>query len=185
MQTELRKIGIEPPRLYKMGFLHNNCGGFCIKAGQAHFAHLLKTMPDRYKFHEEKEQAMIARLTDNGASSAHFSILKDRRGGKMATLTLKMLRERIERGESFDRHEWGGCGCAIDAPVNCPECGGRGEITRIVPKYAIAVPGVPDDWTNETKECWRCHGDGVGRALGIDPNTQLCKPEQMHQQSKL
>ena len=109
MQTELRKIGIEPPRLYKMGFPHNNCGGFCIKAGQAHFAHLLKTMPERYATHEANEEAMRSRLGD-------VSIMKDRRGGKLATLTLKMLRERIERGESFDRHEWGGCGCAIDDP---------------------------------------------------------------------
>jgi riboflavin synthase alpha subunit len=24
------------------------------------------------------------------------------------------LRLRIEAGESFDRHDWGGCGCSID-----------------------------------------------------------------------
>ena len=37
MQEELAKIGIEVPRLYKMGFSHNNCGGFCCKAGQGHW----------------------------------------------------------------------------------------------------------------------------------------------------
>lgn len=43
------------------------------------------------------------------------SIMKDRRNKTVATLTLKQLRERIERGESFDRHDWGGCGCALDS----------------------------------------------------------------------
>lgn len=109
MTTELKKIGIEPPRLYKLGFPHNNCGGFCIKAGQAHFAHLLKVMPDRYAEHESREEAMRARLGD-------VSIMKDRRGGTHRTLTMQALRERIEKGESFDRADWGGCGCAIDAP---------------------------------------------------------------------
>ncbi len=28
-----KNFGIEPPRLYKMGFKHNNCGGACVKAG--------------------------------------------------------------------------------------------------------------------------------------------------------
>lgn len=107
MMTELRKIGIEPPRLYKMGFPHNNCGGFCIKAGQAHFAHLLRMMPERYAEHESSEERMRARLGD-------VSVMKDRRGGKTAPLTMKQLRERIESGESFDRNEWGGCGCALD-----------------------------------------------------------------------
>lgn len=99
MLAELRAIGIDPPRLYKLGFHHNNCGGFCIKAGQAHFAHLLKVMPERYAEHEAQEDAMRLRLGD-------VSIMKDRRNKTVATLTLKQLRERIERGESFDRHDW-------------------------------------------------------------------------------
>lgn len=110
MISELKALGIEPPRLYKMGFPHNNCGGFCIKAGQAHFAHLLKVMPERYAWHEAKEEEMRAIVGD-------YSIMKDRRGGTLKPLTMKQLRERIESGESFDRNEWGGCGCAIDAPA--------------------------------------------------------------------
>lgn len=30
-----RACGLPPPRLYELGFPHNNCGGFCVKAGQA------------------------------------------------------------------------------------------------------------------------------------------------------
>ena len=71
----LKREGIEPPRLYKLGFPHNNCGGFCIKAGQAHFLHLMKTFPDRFAYHEAKEQEIRDYL------GADVSILRDRRGG--------------------------------------------------------------------------------------------------------
>lgn len=108
MLDELRAIGIEPPRLYSFGFPHNNCGGFCVKAGQAQFALLLRTMPDRYRWHEQQEETLRAQVGD-------FSVLTDRRGdGKKKPLTLRAFRERIEAGESFDRHDWGGCGCALD-----------------------------------------------------------------------
>lgn len=109
MLSEMRALGIEPPRLYGMGFAHNNCGGFCVKAGHAQFAHLLKVMPSRFAFHEAKEQDMRARLDKD------ISILKDRRGGKTKPLTLADLRRRVEQAEEYDREDWGGCGCAIDA----------------------------------------------------------------------
>ena len=108
MLDELRKIGIEPPRLYKFGFPHNNCGGFCVKAGHAQFALMLRSMPERYAWHEAWEEKLRAQVGD-------FSVLTDRRGdGKKKPLTMRQLRERIEAGESFDRHDWGGCGCALD-----------------------------------------------------------------------
>jgi len=107
MIRQLVKIGIREPILYSMGFPHNNCGGFCIKAGQAHFAHLLKMMPKRYAWHEHQEAMMRQKL-------GHFAILRDRRGGQNVPLTLETLRIRIATGEKFDRFEWGGCGCAIE-----------------------------------------------------------------------
>ena len=109
MLAELRTLGIEPPRAYAWGFPHNNCGGFCVKAGQAQFALLLRTRPKRYAFHEREEEATRAEIGD-------FSVMKDRRGGKLKPLTMRQLRERIEAGENFDRDDWGGCGCALDAP---------------------------------------------------------------------
>ncbi len=110
--TEMRAEGIEPPRLYGMGFPHNNCGGFCIKAGQAQFALLLKTMPERYAYHEQREQEIRAHLDKN------VSILRDRRGmkpgGKPKKLTLRVFRKRIELNDKdYDEEEWGGCGCAL------------------------------------------------------------------------
>lgn len=103
----LRREGIEPPRLYALGFPHNNCGGFCVKAGQAHFALLLRTMPERYAFHEAKEKQLRAKL------KWRQTILRDATGGKVKPLTLTEFRERIESQQIFDQHEWGGCGCAL------------------------------------------------------------------------
>lgn len=55
--------------------------------------------------------------------------------------------------------------------IKCAECGGVGKITRRVPRGAIAFHGNPEDWTWETKECWRCKGDGIGRSIGLcDPS---------------
>jgi hypothetical protein len=107
MQQMLCDARISLPRLYEMGFPHNNCGGFCIKAGMSHFVHLYRTMPERYAYHEEQEQALRDMLGD-------VSILRDRRGGGMTPLPLSILRERIEAGETFRAHDWGGCGCFVE-----------------------------------------------------------------------
>lgn len=104
----MKSVGIAIPRLYTMGFPHNNCGGFCVKAGQAHFLHLLKVMPERYAHHEAKEQELREHLGKD------VSILCDRRGGgKRRPLTLTQLRERQEEISKTEdgQHEWGGCGC--------------------------------------------------------------------------
>lgn len=107
MMQALKREGIAAPRLYAMGFPHNNCGGFCVKAGQAHFAHLLRMMPERYAWHEAQEEALREKVGDH-------SIMRDRSGGKTTPLTMKQLRERIQSQGQFDAYEWGGCGCAVE-----------------------------------------------------------------------
>lgn len=42
------KYNIKKPRLYGLGFAHNNCGGRCIKAGQGHFRNLIEKLPKRF-----------------------------------------------------------------------------------------------------------------------------------------
>lgn len=101
------KRGIAPPKLHTEGFPHNNCGGFCIKAGQAQFALLLKTRPETFAFHEKKEKEFREFIGKD------VSVLRDRRGGRSRPLTMESFRKRIEAGKAFDEYEWGGCGCAI------------------------------------------------------------------------
>jgi 3'-phosphoadenosine 5'-phosphosulfate sulfotransferase (PAPS reductase)/FAD synthetase len=107
---QLRQEGIEPPRLYEMGFPHNNCGGFCIKAGKAHFRLLLEKLPDRYRQHEQMEEKLRAYLDKD------VSILREQRNGVRRNITLRELRERIEQGEQVDAFDWGGCGCFSPEP---------------------------------------------------------------------
>lgn len=110
----LRAEGIRPPRLYELGFQHNNCGGACVKAGQASWALLLRHFPDRYLFWEQKEQEFRETVSKNVA------ILTDRSGdGKKKPLTLRAFRERIQSGGQYDMFDHGACGCfmvADDAP---------------------------------------------------------------------
>ena len=91
----LRAEGIRPPRLYELGFSHNNCGGFCVKAGQAHFALLYRTMPERYLYHEQREQELRDFLCKDVA------ILVDRRGGGVRPMTLREFRERLEANDEW------------------------------------------------------------------------------------
>lgn len=98
--------GIETPRLYRAGFAHNNCGGFCVRAGQAQFELLLREHPERYAYHEAHESRLREHL------GADVAILRDRAGGESAPLTLKRFRERIESQPAmFDALDFGGCGC--------------------------------------------------------------------------
>jgi hypothetical protein len=108
MLEMLEKSGIKPPRLYALGFPHNNCGGFCIKAGQAQFALLLKTMPDRYAFHEANENRLRQKL------GWRHTILRRQVNGTIESLSLSQLRKEIEAQMSFDELDWGGCGCAVE-----------------------------------------------------------------------
>jgi 3'-phosphoadenosine 5'-phosphosulfate sulfotransferase (PAPS reductase)/FAD synthetase len=102
----LRAEGIEPPRLYAAGFPHANCGGFCVKGGQAQFATLLRWNPERYAYHERREQELREYL------GADVAILRDRTGGETRPLTLRAFRERLEAQPSlFDADEWGACAC--------------------------------------------------------------------------
>jgi hypothetical protein len=104
----LRARGIEPPRLYDMGFAHANCGGGCVRAGQGQFAHLLEVMPERYAEWERNEQEVRDSLGKDVA------ILRDRRGGKTRPITLREFRERHEaQPEQTDRDDIGGCGCFV------------------------------------------------------------------------
>lgn len=51
----LKRYGIKQPRLYDMGFAHNNCKGRCVKAGQGHYRNLKEKMPGEFKKLMEQE----------------------------------------------------------------------------------------------------------------------------------
>lgn len=106
----LESVGIKTPRLYGMQFSHNNCGGFCVRAGQGHFVNLLEKNRALYLYHEEKEQEMREYLGKDVA------ILRRTRNKVKIPLTLRMLREEVEanKTEQIDMFDIGGCGCFVD-----------------------------------------------------------------------
>jgi len=104
-----RREGLVTPRLYDLGFAHNNCGGGCVRAGQGHFRLLLRTMPERFAEWEKRESDMAAFLGKDVA------ILKEQSGGQSTSLTLQTLRLRAELQPSLiDDADIGGCGCFVD-----------------------------------------------------------------------
>lgn len=107
MLQQLSDLGIEVPRLYKMGFAHNNCGGFCCRAGQGHFANLLKQLPERYAEVEAKEEEMRQYLGKD------IAMMKKTTKGVTKQYTLRQLREDIEAKQQIDLFDIGGCGCFV------------------------------------------------------------------------
>ena len=97
--TDLKGIaeseGVEVPRLYRMGFGHNNCGGACVQAGVGQWSLLWRVLPNRFLWHEEQEQLTRAYLQKD------VSILRDRAGGKTRPLTLRELRSRLRSDEEL------------------------------------------------------------------------------------
>jgi hypothetical protein len=82
------------PRLYLEQHSHNNCNGFCVKAGHAQMARLLWYDRNTYRYHEERELAF--QISHNTFST----IMRDRKtiNGVAATipLTLRNFRLRME-----------------------------------------------------------------------------------------
>lgn len=105
------KLGIKRPRLYDLGLGHNNCGGFCVKAGLGHFKKLLEGDREQYMSFEPLEEAVYKAVP----KSRPF--LRRRIKGENQYMTLRQYRENIESEKlklsDNEELEFGGCGCAI------------------------------------------------------------------------
>lgn len=109
MIEELKKYDIEVPRLYKLGFSHNNCGGFCCRAGHGHFVNLLEKLPDVFEYHEKKEEEF------NLIQEKKQTILMKQTNGIKSNYSLKQLREDYESKQcQIDMFDIGGCGCFVE-----------------------------------------------------------------------
>jgi hypothetical protein len=119
---EARRRGIEPPRMYGLGFEHNNCGGRCVRGGQGQWAHLLKVFPERFAAAEADERRLQELLATNATH------LRDRTDGETKPLPLTELRRRVEikrpgAAPLFDAYDWGGCGCMTEVAPLVPTDG--------------------------------------------------------------
>lgn len=111
----MKREGLVPPRLYAWAS-HNNCGGFCCKAGQHHWKARFEHQPERFRYDAIMEQKIRAYLGKD------VSILSDRRGStKKRPLTLFTFGARLKSGqvalpERVDGDS--GCGCSTTADPN-------------------------------------------------------------------
>jgi hypothetical protein len=104
------QFGIKRPRLYDWKLGHNNCGGFCIKAGLGHYKALYEANPERYREFESKEQEVYDVI------GATYPFLNKTENKVLRRLTLKQYREEfLMQGKvtALESQEYGGCGCAI------------------------------------------------------------------------
>jgi hypothetical protein len=109
------KEGLKTPRLYDLGFAHNNCGGGCVRAGQGQFKKLLDVMPERFQVWQEKEQELRDHIGKD------VTILSEVVNGVKRPLPLIELRRRAEEQPSLiDDLDIGACGCFVqdEMPVD-------------------------------------------------------------------
>lgn len=107
--SPVEQLGVRGQRMYQQGYKHGNCGGFCIKAGQAHWANRFRVQPERFAYDAMMERKLGAYI------GKPVSMLTDRRGSaKKKPLTLddfeKRLRARPNRKFEYQPGE-SGCGC--------------------------------------------------------------------------
>lgn len=103
----LEANGVPIPSLYDKGFQHNNCGGFCVKAGFGQFAHLYQTMPERYEYHMNREQEF------REVFQKDVSILRDRRNNTTKPMTMLEFKKRLDSGETFQYDTGWSCLCFV------------------------------------------------------------------------
>jgi hypothetical protein len=89
--------GIKTPRLYDLGFPHNNCGGRCVRQGIREWVRLKATFPERFKEVKEWEAAQRAK----GGPRAKYSIAKNQSGSKVFSLPLDELERRYAQGQQL------------------------------------------------------------------------------------
>lgn len=107
MIEEAEINGLRAPRLYSLGFKHNNCGGGCVRAGQAQFKHLLDVMPERFAVWEAEEEKMQNYL------GSEVTILSRTVDGIKRPFSLTELREAAEKQPALiDLNDQGvSCNC--------------------------------------------------------------------------
>lgn len=111
-QVSREDWGIEPPRMYHMGYTHANCGGMCVKQGWGDWLRTLVNFPERYARAEEWEAEMRKNPT-----RANYAILRDQSEGMVRPKTLRQLREEWEAEQNV------GLFSLYDMEAGCVVCG--------------------------------------------------------------
>ena len=99
--NEAQSAGLVVPRLYRLGFAHNNCGGECVKGGQAQWIRLLRIFPDRYARAEAAE--LVDRFVDPAVVGERYERLRrvvERSGRRTHEARVGRVEEVLVEGPS-------------------------------------------------------------------------------------
>ena len=96
--------GIESPRLYKYGFPHNNCGGRCVRQGQAEWKRLKTVFPER--FNQVRDWELLQQTKSETRKDK--SILTRTINGNKEPITLAVLDKEWEEDPQVDMFEYEG-----------------------------------------------------------------------------
>ena len=106
----LKHYDLKRPRLYDLGFPHNNCGGFCVRAGLGQFKLLQKHFPERFQWHKEQQNKLVETRPE-----ANKPFLRKVVKGELNYLTLEEFEnQELSKNEQL---EFMGCGCFVDDEV--------------------------------------------------------------------
>lgn len=105
----IQSWGIRIPHLYTLGFPHNNCGGRCVRQGQAEWYRLRRYFPERFAEVRDWEASMRAL----GPPWSERAILRDRRGRDVRSLPLSELEQQAQEIEELQPDDLFGCFCEV------------------------------------------------------------------------
>jgi hypothetical protein len=111
----LERYQLDEPNAYKIGYPHNNCQGFCVKGGLAHYKLLWEKEPEQYlKFEEEEQQFLTNQLSWKENRKGHSGLLRKSINGVKTYITLKQYRTEYLEPNNIDLGE--------EAPDSCNAC---------------------------------------------------------------
>jgi hypothetical protein len=118
--AEVRSWGIEPPRMYAMGYRHANCGGRCVKQGARDWKITLQHFPERFA----ESEAWEAKMREDERFK-DYAFLRDSTGGTVKAKTLRQLREQVESADErqmklFAFEDDLTFGCTVECGVGDP-----------------------------------------------------------------
>ena len=105
---EVRSWGIEIPKLYKMGFAHNNCGGRCFRQGIKEWQRLLINIPQRFTQMRDWEDTQ--RMSNDARKNR--TICTDQSTKPRKSLTLAEIEKREIENISYGQEDLFSCFCS-------------------------------------------------------------------------
>ncbi len=108
MFQTVKSWGIKIPKLYKMGFPHNNCGGRCFRQGISEWLRLRVHFPERF---EEVKDWETAQQNIGDARKSH-AICKDQSGNKNIPLSLRNIEKRKLDDNKSNQEDMFACFCS-------------------------------------------------------------------------